>query len=174
MDSTAFSGFGRIIPVLQLVVQALNISNVDPVWTLKQTKSKIFLDIVWKTSEKSDLSMPAQTVTCDAPRQKPPVQQVALRGVDDVKPALAPSRPLNRLDFCGKKQRKKKSPSTKKRDQKRYEQWKAKKNFVKHPLAPPTYKTDNNKLDTAQIPLVKLPGVLDRPEVSEVTDDKTD
>ena len=88
-------------------------------WTLKQTKSKIFLDIVWKTPEKSDLSMPAQTVTCDAPWQKPPVQKAALRGVDDVKPAPAPSRPLNRLNFYGKKQRKKKSPSTKKRDQKR-------------------------------------------------------
>ena len=125
MDSRAFSGFGKIIPVLQ----ALNISNGDPVWTLKQTKSKIFLDIVWKTLEKSDLSMPAQTVTCDAPRQKPAVQQAILRGVNDVKPAPAPSRPLNRLDVCGKKQRKKKSPSTKKRDQKRYEQWKARKNL---------------------------------------------
>ena len=157
MDSTAFSGFGKIIPVLQ----ALNISNVDPVWTLKQTKSKIFLDIVWKTPEISDSSVPAKTVTCDDPRQKPPVQQAVVRGVDDVKPA--PSRPLNRSDVCGKNKRKKKSPSTRKRDQKRFKQWKARKNFVKNPLTPPI-KTDN-----AQIPLVKLPGVLDRPEASDTT-----
>ena len=64
MFNFGFYCFLRIIPVLQ----ALNISNVDPVWSLKQTNSKIFLDIVWKTPKKSDLSMNAQTVTCDAQR----------------------------------------------------------------------------------------------------------
>ena len=62
MENSKLSGLGQ----LNQVLLALNIDGLEPVWTLKQTKQKIFLDIIWfKTPAISDSSKKHTPETSD-------------------------------------------------------------------------------------------------------------
>ena len=118
-----------------------------PVWSLKQTKNKIFLDIRWKTPGNFDLNVPATQVTSEDPRQN----QSAQLGV--VTQPIVVSSP----DVTGNKKRKNKSPSTKRRDRKRYELWRAKKH-LKEPQTTPSQIGEGEVNLNLKSPSVKLPG----------------
>ena len=111
-NSPNFPGLGQ---QLNNVLAALDL-NSDPVWTLKQTRGKVYLDIVWDKKIKSPatgvVNKEANTQRNTALDYKP---SSPLRA--DVKPRLEPDR----------KKMKNKSPSTRKRDKERFEKWKARK-----------------------------------------------
>ena len=153
-----FSGASR----LNQVLQALDVANVEPVWSLKQTKNKIFLDLVWKTPGNSNLNVPATQVTSVDPRQN----QLAQRGVVDNQPIVSS------LDVTGNKKRKNKSPSTKRRDRKRYELWKAKKHLNGSHKSQSQLGEDEVNFVNIQTPLEKLPGVGTDNSASGLTTDQ--
>ena len=78
MENPKLSGLGQ----LNQVLLALNIDGLEPVWTLKQTRQKIFLDIIWfKTPAISDTSKKHTPETSDqrapSPDSSPYVSQDA-------------------------------------------------------------------------------------------------
>ena len=146
------------------VLQALDEANVEPVWSLKQTQNKIFLDLVWKTPGKFNLNVPATQVTSVDTRQN----QLAQRGMPNNQPIVS------LLEVTGNKKRKNKSPSTKKQDRKRYEVlWKAKKHLNELQTLPSQLGEDEVNLVNIQTPLVKLPGLGTDNSASELTTDQS-
>ena len=121
METPHFSGLGQ----LNQVLNALNINNLEPVWTLKQTPSKIYLDIVW-------FKLPATTHTrteAAVPVAQHQPQSAERKSLDCVTPLVvtAPSPARSEVETgTGHTavKKKKKSPSTRKRDRARFEKWK--------------------------------------------------
>ena len=115
MDSLPiFPGLGQ---QLSTVLHALESELIqEPVWTLKRTSGKIFLDIAWTTAgskspAKSKVTKPANCAT-----QLEPVKQVGqMQYINTrIKPSAKPGV---------ERKRKKKSPSTRRRDKQRRVKW---------------------------------------------------
>ena len=125
MENPEFSGLGQ----LNQVLLALNIDGLEPVWTLKQTKQKIFLDIIWfKTPAISDSSkLKKHTPETSDQRAPSPDSSPYVSQDAHAKPASTQTSAGASVNISAKTKRKRKSPSTKKRDRERLEKWKARK-----------------------------------------------
>ena len=120
MEAPNFSGLGK----LNQVLHALDIDGLEPVWTLKQSKQKISLHIIWfktpasvkRTQETNGRVQAHQQASTDASLDA------------HAKPAcIQTSAGTTSANITAKTKRKRKSPSTKKRDKDRLEKWRAKK-----------------------------------------------
>jgi len=141
METPIFSGLGQ---QLQRVLLALDINSFEaPVWTLKQNKDKIYLDICWFKT-KFPAAPVDQSPTCsNAVRE---LEQTSLTTTtscnDEVKqqdldidqeksiPNVHPSLSNRPRPTLNKEKKKRKSPSTQKRDKQRLVKWLASKSTV--------------------------------------------
>lgn len=113
---------------LNQVLLALDLHQLDPVWTLKETKGKIYLDIVWS---KLPLESPAIDANNGPSATQLPIHngpaEVGQGGSEETKPTSpSPTVPMNReIIGAGKnrKKKKRKSPSVLKRDKERQRKW---------------------------------------------------
>lgn len=119
--SPNFFGLGQ---QLTNVLNALDIQHLVPVWTLKQTKNKIFLDVSWT---KAASKFPAENDHNKATSVTRPSSQgrrAPGHGSQDL-PAPKPSHPTTgEVKNTGRHGKKWKSPATRKRDKQRFEKWK--------------------------------------------------
>jgi len=91
--------------------------NMEPIWTLKQTKHKIFLDIQWtKTKTLATTSNVTKPASCAT------TTQLLKEAVSAAKPALN-TETSAKPDSDKKRKQKKKSPSTRRHDKQRQERW---------------------------------------------------
>ena len=125
MDSLPiFPGFGKRLSAVLIALGSDLIA--DPVWTLKQTNGKIFLDITWtkiETPATVIVEDKASKSNCVTTQKQLDTKQVDQKPVQSVKI----QRSRTSADACTTKKRKIKSPSTRKRDRLRLEKWLAKK-----------------------------------------------
>jgi len=144
-SSPNFFGLGR---QLVNVLSALDIQHAVPVWTLKQTKNKIFLDISWN---KQVFKFPAESDGNKGTRSAQPsslVSRLSGRGRQENKPAPKSASKQesqlldsNKVKGTGLKvHRRRKPPSVRKRDKERYEKWKEnrKQNSISQNISKPT------------------------------------
>jgi len=127
-----FSGFGR---QLSQVLNALDVHHLEPTWALKETRGKLFLDIVWT---KRPFKVPASDVN------KGPVQSHIQLGPTELgqecceekptpsSPLPTPTIPMmnNETKAVGdgkNKKKKRKSPSVLRRDKERALKWRERK-----------------------------------------------
>ena len=124
MDSTSPNFFGLGCQLTK-VLSALDIQH-SPIWTLKETKNKIFLDITWT---KPAVKFPAESEVNKGTSVKQPSSHVdsvsgRCRGGQDFKPTKPGPTVVGRLDTGKECKKKRKSPATRKRDKQRFERWK--------------------------------------------------
>ena len=119
------SGLGH---ELTKVLKALQVHNLDqPVWTIKQTNGKIFLDVTWTKPKTRAISADEQPRTNHvdhktlwSARREPSVKSVQSSRQARRTPVLPDNdAPVQKT--------KRKSPSTRRCDQSRLEKWKSKK-----------------------------------------------
>lgn len=117
-----FPGLGKR---LAGILNALDLEkSSEPVWKLKETYGKIYLDIVWSKT------IPASTVT----RQGKPLNHTQQQS-SQLEKQLDRDKRVKASGFPGWT-KKRKSPSQKKRDQQRRENWLQKKNKSCEPISP--------------------------------------
>ncbi len=114
----------------QKLQQLLNTLDVDvseePVWSIRQAKTRIYLDIAWSR-------IPAKNVCHDNLTTR---VSTGARNDSDSVPAPAVAPKVVKISTCENKTKKKKrkSPATRRRDRKRLAAWKAKREVVSAPL----------------------------------------
>jgi len=105
---------------LSQVLNALDLNHLEPEWTLKENKGKVLLNIVWT---RRPFKFPARdenkgpTVPVHGPTEYG-------HGSEEIKPSTSQAVPVNRgTKTDSVKTRKKKSPSTLRRDRERQRKW---------------------------------------------------
>ena len=129
MDSPPiFPGFGKQLSVVLLALGSDLI--LDPVWTLKQTNGKNFLDITWtkiKTPATVTVEDKAFKPNCVTTQKQLDTKQLDQKPVQTVNT----QRCKTSADACCiRKKRKIQSPSTRKRDRLRLEKWLSKNGVI--------------------------------------------
>jgi hypothetical protein len=100
-NNQCFAGLGA---ELSTILQAINVGYLGaPLWSIKRTKDKVYLDLVW-------FETPAITASDSAP----------------VQASVEPPPKLAQEKKKPEKKKKHKSPSSKRRDRKRLQEWKLK------------------------------------------------
>jgi hypothetical protein len=131
MDMPIFSGLGE---KLQRVLQALDISKLEhPVWTLKENKGKIYLDICWSKFPATEISQP--TCTSATNELEPTISKRDNSHSSRLGQYTSKSNnvtlKVGSNNLPSKKTKKKLSPSTQKRDKQRLAKWLASKKSSK-------------------------------------------
>ena len=123
METPNFFGLGQ----LNQVLHALDIDGLELVWTLKQSKQKISLDIVWFKTPASEKRTQETNGRVRSHQRANPDMDMPDASLDaHAKPACIQTSAATSVNTTANK-RKRKSPSTKKRDKDRLEKWRAKK-----------------------------------------------
>ena len=121
MESPIFFGLGA---KLQRVLQALDVTNLgSPVWTLKENKGKIYLDLCWSKFPATSPQVTSQPEPARAGSTS--INDQKQRGPDSASYANASPTPVKEISpkAPSSKTKKKKSPATKKRDRERLVKW---------------------------------------------------
>lgn len=146
-NSPNFFGLGH---QLSQVLNAMDIHHLKPVWTLKETRGKIFLDIVWtklpfKSRATDDVNKGTRTV--QSPIHDEPADEVVWDGKENKPTTPSPTVPVNcgvKTVGAGKK-KKRKSPSVLKRDRARQRKWRECKQQKLVSSCQPDKQQDNKK-----------------------------
>ena len=145
------SGLGQELPK---VLEALQVHNLEhPVWKIKQANGKIFLEVTWTKSKSRAVSIerPRTNHVDKTPRLAQPSS--------DAEPPPCVTHVVTGSSGKDKK-RKKKSPSTRKRDRARLVNWRTKKRTQKISRDPsPTIQPANESVPRPSLECGKAPDV---------------